>query len=86
MTPAVTIAVCTRDRAPILRETLAHLRATVGEAPDAVEVLLVDNGSSDATPEVAAWFADWPAFRSVTEPTPGLSHARNRALEASEAE
>ena len=86
MTPAVTIAICTRDRAPILAETLAHLRATVGEAPDAVEVLMVDNGSSDATPEVAARFADWPAFRSVTEPRPGLSHARNRALAASAAE
>lgn len=82
----VAVAICTRDRAPILRETLAHLRATIGEAPAGVEVLVVDNGSSDATPDVAAAFADWPAFRSVTEPAPGLSHARNRARQSTEAE
>ena len=34
MTPTVTVAICTRDRAAILEETLAHLRATIGEAPD----------------------------------------------------
>ena len=81
-----TVAVCTRDRAAILAETLAHLRSTVGEAPDGVEVLLVDNGSTDATPDIAARFADWPAFRAVREDAPGLSHARNRARQSSEAD
>lgn len=81
-----TVAICTRDRAPILAETLAHLRATIGEAPEGVEVLLVDNGSTDATPDVAARFGGWPAFRSVREETPGLSHARNRARRSSEAD
>lgn len=81
-----TIAICSRDRAEILGRTLAHLRATIGGAPPGVEVLLVDNGSTDATPDVAARFADWPAFRAVREEAPGLSHARNRALAASEAD
>ena len=80
----VTIAVCTRDRAPILAQALADLRAETGEAPG-VEVLLVDNGSTDATPAVAASLAGWRAFRSVVEPVPGLSHARNRALAESTA-
>ncbi|WP_420455020.1 glycosyltransferase family 2 protein [Rubrivirga sp.] len=84
--PTVTVAVCTRDRAAILAETLAHLRATIGEAPPGIEVLVVDNGSADATPAVVAGLADWPALRSVEEPTPGLSGARNRALRASSAE
>lgn len=82
----IAVAICTRDRAPILTETLAHLRATIGEAPDGVEVLLVDNGSTDATPEVAERVADWPAFRAVEEERPGLSHARNRARHATEAD
>ena len=82
----VTIAVCTRDRAAVLAAALAHLRAQVGEAPDGVDVLLVDNGSTDGTPDVAARLAGWPAFRSVREATPGLSHARNRALAESAAD
>ena len=82
----VTVAVCTRDRAPVLAESLAHLRREVGEAPAGVEVLVVDNGSTDATPAVAARLADWPAFRSVSEPVAGLSRARNRALAASTAD
>ncbi len=82
----LTIAICTRDRAPILSEALAHLRAEIGEAPEGVEVLLVDNGSTDATPDVASALADWPAFRAIHENTPGLSHARNRALAESDAD
>ncbi len=84
--PTVTVAVCTRDRAAILAETLAHLRATIGEAPPGVEVLVVDNGSTDGTPAAVAALADWPALRSAEEPTAGLSWARNRALRASTAE
>ena len=75
----VTVAVCTRDRAPVLALALADLRAELAGAPD-VDVLVVDNGSTDATPDVLAALADWPALRAVQEPTPGLSHARNRAL------
>ena len=82
----VTVAICTRDRAEVLVETLAHLRAMIGEAPDGVEVLLVDNGSTDATPDVIARAVEWPAFRAVEEPTPGLSHARNRARQSSAAD
>ncbi len=82
----LTIAVCTRDRAPILAETLDHLRATIGQAPPGADVLVVDNGSSDGTPAVLAGLADWPALRSVTEPRPGLSHARNRAHRSTEAD
>jgi len=82
----VTVALCTRDRAAVLSEALAHLRTSIGEAPPAVDVLVVDNGSTDGTPEVLARFADWPVFRSVYEPTPGLSHARNRALRETEAD
>ncbi|MEM0961437.1 MAG: glycosyltransferase [Bacteroidota bacterium] len=82
----LTIAVCTRNRAPILAEALAHLRTEIGETPAGVDVLLVDNGSTDGTPDVAIQLADWPAFQAVREETPGLSHARNRALAESDAD
>jgi GT2 family glycosyltransferase len=46
--PRVTAVVVTRDRLALLRECLAALRAQT-RAPD--EVLVVDNASSDGTPE-----------------------------------
>ncbi len=44
--PDVAVVVITRDRAPSLRRTLAHLLA-LGEAD---RVVVVDNGSTDGTP------------------------------------
>lgn len=75
-----TIAICTRDRAALLRRCLASIETSVGE-PGQLEVLVVDNGSSDATPQVTrAWAAQGPDRRAVVEAQAGLSHARNRAL------
>jgi glycosyltransferase involved in cell wall biosynthesis len=48
---------------------------------DAAEVLVVDNGSTDATPAVAERWAARLPLRRVVEPRTGLSHARNRALD-----
>jgi glycosyltransferase involved in cell wall biosynthesis len=80
----VSIAICTRDRATLLRECLAALQDQVGEMSD-VEILIVDNGSTDDTQQVAHEFADcFPHWRCVSEPQTGLSHARNRALAVTE--
>jgi glycosyltransferase involved in cell wall biosynthesis len=83
---AGTIAICTRDRAPLLRRCLASIETSVSE-PGQLEVLVVDNGSSDATPEVAReWAAHGPGRRVVVEARAGLSNARNRALAESSRE
>ena len=82
MSPTITVAVCTRDRAEVLAEALAALLAEVGGVPG-VEVLVVDNGSADGT---AALLADLDEVRAVCEPVPGLSAARNRALAESAAD
>lgn len=78
---AVTIAICTSNRCDILAETLAALLAH--EAPGIIfDVLVVDNASTDATREVVDRFRGGAAaLRYVWELTPGISHARNRALE-----
>jgi cellulose synthase/poly-beta-1,6-N-acetylglucosamine synthase-like glycosyltransferase len=80
-----TIAVCTRNRAGVLAQCLECLDAQLVD-PHEVEVLVVDNGSSDGTPDlVATWAAGGPGRRSLIEPRVGLSHARNAALAASDA-
>jgi hypothetical protein len=75
-----TIAICTRNRADSLARTLdslCHLRR-----PDGVawEVLVVDNASTDATPQVLRRFAGRLPLRGAVEPRAGVSHARNRAV------
>lgn len=47
-----------------------------------VELLVVDNGSSDNTQEITEWYSrhcNYPV-RHISEPRVGLSHCRNRAL------
>jgi glycosyltransferase involved in cell wall biosynthesis len=46
------------------------------------EVLVVDNGSRDATADVVAGFTDRLPVRRVVEPVAGLSLARNRGVAA----
>src|SRR6478609_3257112 len=82
-----TVAVCTLNRADVLRGCLASLDSQLFDDDD-VEVLVVDNGSTDRTPELLAqWSADSPKTRrSVREPLIGLVNARNAALAASDRE
>jgi len=81
----VSLLLCTRDRCDRLAPTLISITRAVAVVPDvAVEVVIVDNGSTDATPaRLAAWAAEqrFPVIL-LTEPQPGLSRARNRALAA----
>ena len=64
---------------------LEHLLAEVRRCPDpdAVEVLVVDNASIDATAEVARQV---PGVRVVQEPNKGLTKARQAGLEAATGE
>lgn len=79
----VSIVICTRDRCLHLRQGLAQL-GTVA-IPDGwrVELVVVDNGSSDETSAVvrAASLADMPV-RYVFEPAKGKGHAYNSGLAA----
>jgi glycosyltransferase involved in cell wall biosynthesis len=79
---ALTVALCTRNQAPRLERTLTGL-ARLEPPGCAWEFIVVDNGSTDATPALLAqggWRPAGPAVRVVREETLGLSNARNRAL------
>ncbi|MEG3082707.1 glycosyltransferase family 2 protein [Sphingomonas sp. PB2P12] len=79
----VSLLICTRNRAGSLAATLDSVtRAAAHAGAVALEVVLVDNGSVDDTPQqLAAWQAiqAFPVHR-VREPRPGLARARNTGL------
>ncbi len=63
-------------------DALANLRL-----PDvSVEVLLIDNASDDATPEIMADRANADGWTLLSEPRRGKSHALNTAIEAATGE
>lgn len=79
----ISLLICTRDRCASLGATLASITRAVDAAPSlTIEVVLVDNGSRDATPaRLAAWRAEQCfAVRIVVEDQPGLARARNAGL------
>jgi glycosyltransferase involved in cell wall biosynthesis len=75
----LSVAICTRDRRESLLRSIASLTAP---AEARWELLVIDNASCDDTRCACESLADaFPTLlRVVDEPTPGLSHARNRAL------
>lgn len=78
---AITVVICTKNRADSLRETLACLaRAEVPGLHS--EIVVVDNGGSDATAEVVRNAPTRRPVRYLLEPHPGKGWALNRALSA----
>jgi GT2 family glycosyltransferase len=82
--PEITVAVCTRDRPEGLVTLLASLLIQPYER---LRILVVDNApSDDRTQRAVSRLAQDGDIEYVTEPRPGLSWARNRAIDASGSE
>jgi glycosyltransferase involved in cell wall biosynthesis/GT2 family glycosyltransferase len=77
--PPASVILCTRDRHDLLEDVVELV-----VAQGAAELLIVDNGSTDATPAVAAALAERHpgVVRVVDEPEAGLSRARNAGARA----
>lgn len=78
----VTILICTWNRAALLADALEAL--TVIRAPDGAgwDVVVVNNASTDDTQDVLQSFTSRLPLTIAAEPRPGVSHARNRGLDA----
>ena len=81
---AVTILICTYNRAALLRETLAALQSMSVPLDCSVEILIVDNNSTDTTPRVVSESARSGPLPVVylREKRQGKSFALNRAWRA----
>jgi glycosyltransferase involved in cell wall biosynthesis len=81
---SLSLIIATRNRAEQLTECLAAVAAAVApECP--TEIVVVDNGSTDATRSVIRNFALASPFKTkyVFCPTPGVSSARNAGIASS---
>ncbi len=85
--PAISVILCTYNRVAVLAETLESFAAQRGADEPSVELLIVDNNSSDDTRKVTErHIASYPNTRYVFEAQPGLSHARNTGISESRGE
>jgi glycosyltransferase involved in cell wall biosynthesis len=76
----ISIVVPTRNRAAFVDRLLSTLAREVGDCP-AVDIVVVDNGSRDATKSVVQeWIAAGAPARYVVEPVAGVSRARNAGI------
>ena len=76
-TPRVSVLLAVRDGAPWVEDALASVLAqTLGD----LELIVVDDGSTDATPQIVAAAAADPRVRLERRPPEGLTRALNHAL------
>ncbi|MGO8703715.1 MAG: glycosyltransferase family 2 protein [Candidatus Brocadiia bacterium] len=80
--PSLSVIVATRNRAPALRRCLDALAAQDFRGLNA-ELVVVDNASTDATPQALAEELSRRRLplKVVAEPQLGLSHARNAGIQ-----
>src|SRR6187455_751958 len=78
----VSICICTFNRARLLQQTLERVARAAVPNDVSLEVVVVDNNSSDDTPRVIEEAARSLPIRSVREMTPGIAAARNAAVRA----
>lgn len=76
----ISVVVCTHNRANILKRMLESFAGQHGLNNEAWELLVVDNGSTDATRTIVENMQKQLAIRYLFEPQLGLSHARNRGV------
>ena len=80
MSVKLSICICTYNRAQSLKGALSSVFSQIGPSPHAVELIVVDNNSTDDTAKVLDEYRNTVAVRPIFERRQGLAHARNRAV------
>jgi glycosyltransferase involved in cell wall biosynthesis len=75
-TPAVSVLMAVRDGAPWVAEAVASV---LGQTAGDLELIVIDDGSRDATPDLLAAVRD-PRLRVERQPAAGLTPSLNVAL------
>jgi GT2 family glycosyltransferase len=80
--PDISIVVCTQNRAAMLHGALGSLYDLATDGQFSYEIVVVDNASTDDTPQVVAAAANESknTLRGVHEPLKGIVPARNRGI------
>src|SRR6185503_10317438 len=76
MTPAVSVVMSVHDGAPWIADAVGSV---LGQTLTDLELIVVDDGSTDATPELLAAVSD-PRLRVETRGRAGLTRSLNHAL------
>lgn len=75
--PLISVVICTYNRADLLSGALdSLLQQSLDQSQ--FEIIVVDNNSTDSTPDVVAQYLSYPHIRYIHEASQGLAHARNR--------
>ena len=82
----LTVAICTWNRAELLRQTLQSLTQLNVPSGLSWEVLVVNNNCTDDTSSVVQSFASSLPIREYFEPTPGKSNALNSGTRTAQGE
>ena len=76
----ISIAICTRNRQAALVETLKTLATRSLQQQGVIELIIVDNGSTDGTQDAARSISIGTPLKLFFEPIAGVARARNRAI------
>ena len=76
----ISVAICTWNRADLLRQTLLHMQGLHIDGQFAWELVIVNNNSTDGTQLVIEEFRQSLPIVDVFEPIQGHSQSRNRAV------
>lgn len=82
----ISVIICTYNRADLLAGALESV-CQQSLAASAYEIVVIDNNSTDETPQVSRAYAErYPNVRYYTESQQGLSYARNRGWQEARGE
>lgn len=82
-TPLISVIVPIYNVAPYLRKCLDSLK---GQTLKKIEVICIDDGSTDESGEIAEEYSTDPRFRVIHTENRGLSAARNRGIDEARAD